>query len=323
MPWKPKHAKSLLDYVARFRRLNVHRSGDHSSPHKPALLLAVIDAVEAQQTPVNEFEFNELLRERFLGYFKIVRTDRDHANPHYPFFHLRSEGFWHHRARPGRESALNSLREASKPSDVTENIQFVTLDSELFEAIETREGRRELRATLIHEYFPWCADRIWDQVGREEAVGSAQLQIEKIPDMTEGSDADVLEAFAREYRDAAFRRVVVPAYDYRCAACGLRIVVDGSAVVEACHLIPWEVRHDDDPRNGLALCRNHHWSMDQTLIAPGPDFKWHASSTLDPRIDGQRQLVDLDGENLISPLKSAYKPREDALRFRLERLKAG
>jgi len=63
-------------------------------------------------------------------------------------------------------------------------------------------------------------------------------------------------------RDTAFSRIVRRAYDYRCAACGLRVVLEGGLyIVDAAHLIPFAETHDDDPRNGIALCKNHHWAM--------------------------------------------------------------
>ena len=62
------------------------------------------------------------------------------------------------------------------------------------------------------------------------------------------------------------------AYDYRCAATGLRILLPGGeAMVEAAHLHPFAEAGDDDPRNGIALTPDMHWAMDRHLIAPGPE----------------------------------------------------
>ena len=75
-------------------------------------------------------------------------------------------------------------------------------------------------------------------------------------------------------RDPAFRRVVNQAYDYRCAATGLRILLPGGeAMVEAAHLHPFAEAGDDDPRNGIALTPDMHWAMDRHLIAPGPEAR--------------------------------------------------
>ena len=122
-------------------------------------------------------------------------------------------------------------------------------------------------------------------------------------------------------RDPAFRRVVTQAYDYRCAATGLRILLPGGeAMVEAAHLHPFAEAGDDDPRNGIALTPDMHWAMDRHLIAPGPDLRWHVSARLDRRIPDLRALCDLEGRELLLPTEPRLYPKQDALAWRVEQL---
>lgn len=71
---------------------------------------------------------------------------------------------------------------------------------------------------------------------------------------------------SREARDKAFRRIVLEEYGCLCAVCRSTFVLkeDGRSYVEAeaAHIIPLPHRGPDDPRNGLALCRRHHWALD-------------------------------------------------------------
>jgi len=39
---------------------------------------------------------------RYLKFFVAVRNETDHANPHYPFFHLKAKSL---QPLPGREAA--------------------------------------------------------------------------------------------------------------------------------------------------------------------------------------------------------------------------
>ncbi|HSM57087.1 MAG TPA: HNH endonuclease, partial [Candidatus Sulfomarinibacteraceae bacterium] len=65
-------------------------------------------------------------------------------------------------------------------------------------------------------------------------------------------------------RDQGFRRAITRAYDHRCALCGVRILTaDGHTAIDAAHIVPWSESQNDDPRNGLALCRLCHWTFDQ------------------------------------------------------------
>lgn len=58
--------------------------------------------------------------------------------------------------------------------------------------------------------------------------------------------------------------------------------------------------------------------MDEHLIAPGPDFKWHVNQSLDPRV--YRMLLELRGQKLFLPVEPKMYPKREALEWRLERL---
>jgi putative restriction endonuclease len=314
--------EGFLDYVDRFRhlRVNINSATGEPSPHKPAMLLAVMDLVAAQEEPENRIRFDEALLGRFAEYFELVASSHDRGHPHYPFFHLRSGGFWHLIPREGREAAIEAMSTVRGRSTIEENVEHVRLDDQLFRAILDPGRRAELRAALIQEYFPSLADRLWSHIESEERVGRYQKELERATRQPPDKARERPPPYSRPERDKAFSRVVVQAYDSRCAACGLRLIVDGRTVVEACHLIPWSESKDDDPRNGMALCRNHHWALDRALIAPDPDLTWRISSVLDERIHGQHELLKLQGAGVIRPSKPRYWPRADALAYRVERL---
>jgi len=37
-------------------------------------------------------------------------------------------------------------------------------------------------------------------------------------------------------------------------------------VVEAAHIVPWSKSHNNDIRNGMALCRLCHWGLDEGML---------------------------------------------------------
>ncbi len=46
-----------------------------------------------------------------------------------------------------------------------------------------------------------------------------------------------------------------------------------SNVVEAAHIVPWSESQDDQPTNGLCLCRICHWSFDEGLMSVGKKYE--------------------------------------------------
>ncbi len=73
---------------------------------------------------------------------------------------------------------------------------------------------------------------------------------------------------SRIIRDRVFRRIVLDAYDCRCAITGLKLINgQGRAEVEAAHIKPVEAHGPDIITNGLALSGTAHWMFDRGLIS--------------------------------------------------------
>lgn len=308
---------SLDAYRKKLTLLKTNRT----SPHKICMLLAVLDLARSGALHDNRIEYSPSLLERYVRYFSAVRTARDHPNPYFPFFHLKGRltngdaSFWHAVPLPGRETVLDAMTTARKARDITENISHIELDPELFQLLQKSSNIEELADTLAKRWF----DR---ELGDLHAVVDQGKQISRYERRLRQPDPDVAtEPDPPEYvRSPAFRRVVTEIYDYRCAATGLRLLLNDMAMVEAAHIRPFSDSGDDDPRNGLALTPDMHWAMDAFLIAPGPDYKWHVTSQLDSRIPDHKIITSLDGKPLFLPREQKMYPRQDVLEWRLAQL---
>ena len=301
---------SLETYLEKFKKLRVNKSGDHVSPHKASMLLAVIRLYESGFLNENKIDYSHQLLERYSEIFGCVATDRDTKNPYFPFFHLKSDGFWKLHPLSGREAALENLNSARSGKDIAENVAYASLDDELHQLMLRPVTRNLLKEELVVFWFG----------KHRQSLEKLLVQDEYEKELRNESPAQIKEEskkYDKPIRDAAFRRVVTEVYDYRCAASGRRLVLPGELIlVEAAHLIPFSETQDDDPRNGIALTPNYHWAMDRGIISPGPDYKWHVSDIVDSRIADNKFLVELDGKELIMPKLKRFWPREDALEAR-------
>ncbi len=139
---------SLLYYESAFSELNLHRVGVQTSPHKVAMLLAVTDLIEDGTLTDNRIHYGDFLTKAFAKRFRDLRSNADRANSIYPFFHLRSEGFWHHQLKPGRSDSYRRLSTVTSPHQVHGHIAFAYLDDELFELLNNQAVRDLLRSAL-------------------------------------------------------------------------------------------------------------------------------------------------------------------------------
>lgn len=122
----------------------------------------------------------------------------------------------------------------------------------------------------------------------------------------------------RPLRDAAFRRVVLDAYDSTCAFTGLRFINGGGrAEVDAAHIRPVGDNHrgSDSVRNGLALSKTVHWLFDRGIVAVSDDLRILESPRgLPPRM---RDLMNADGRIQV-PSRMAQQPHPVNLAYHRE-----
>ncbi|MFC4359752.1 HNH endonuclease [Halobium salinum] len=121
----------------------------------------------------------------------------------------------------------------------------------------------------------------WEEITRIE---SDYLESTEQPSLTEDASPTFREVKSR-VRDSLFPKRVKRAYDHRCAVCGKkRLTPDGRPEVEAAHIYPKWKNGADDPRNGIALCRLHHWAFDEGWFTLTDDLKVRIESrtTVDP-----------------------------------------
>ncbi len=155
----------LNEYVKIFSDLNRSKSNSwpeetkFEAPHKPLLLLSVVDLIKEGVISSNIIDPTDHLSERFAKLWdKIGLENLDfEAEPsiHLPFFHLANENevnqFWHLIIKPGMEEhamqrpgSLEKLREVFVGAEINED---------LFKYLSSDDSRSVLRETLTQTYF--------------------------------------------------------------------------------------------------------------------------------------------------------------------------
>lgn len=305
-----------MDFLEALTRLKPNRRGGRFSPHKPAMMLAVLDLALAGRLPENRIELGPPLLERYRAFWEAVAEEGDRLNPFLPFFHLRSEPFWQVHAIPGKQATLDALTTVSGMAQARSLIDCASLDDSIWKALQSPEYVEQAAQVVISHWFP-------DKREALEAVWARNREVSRYERVLNEQKSEVADGTG-EYlpaRNAAFRRLVLEAYDYRCAASGWRFVLDDWALVEAAHIVPFQESRNDNPRNGLALSPTFHRLMDKGVIAPGPDMRWHLSPVVDHRFPDNRPLVEIEGSALILPRDNRRHPSPEALEWRLAQLR--
>ena len=123
------------------------------------MLLAATDLIEDGALTENSIEYSESLTGAFVARFSEIGPEGGNPKPILPYFHLRSEGFWHHRLKPGRRESYNRLPTVTSHSQIDQHIDHAYLDDELFELLDNHTVRELLRAALLENRRITTAER--------------------------------------------------------------------------------------------------------------------------------------------------------------------
>jgi putative restriction endonuclease len=147
----------------------------------------------------------------------------------------------------------------------------------------------------------------------EAGIGSG-FQENQMPFQFEQERERVSSLTSRIVRDRIFRKIVLRAYDERCAVTGLKLINgSGRAEAAAAHIRPVEASGPDIVSNGVALSGTAHWMFDRGLISLADDLEILVSRQVnDP--DSVRALINKSGR-AIEPRRVSDRPHPHFLQW--------
>jgi putative restriction endonuclease len=301
-----------MKWLSKLSKLRVDRASKTPAPHKPLLLLAIIDQIEdgAIQSPI--VRLTPELAFRFLAYWQVVAyRGRNVGQVELPFFYLKSDGILSHVAHPGLEAALAVIRPRSVAA-LNRVISHAELAGDLYQFFTIPENRTDARRVLINGdwFFPEEKSALAEALGVDASVFPKSGALEKKEDA------------AYTGRDVKFRLQIVPMYGYTCALCKLKVLLpNGTTIVEAAHIHAFSKSRNDDITNGMALCRNHHWAFDQGIWTLDPNYRVIVAighfDEMGPEHSG---LTNFHGKTIeFSWLQPHFRPSLKALEWHYDR----
>lgn len=311
----------LETYLKRFGTLRVDRNRDRytcgRAPHKPTLLLCLILLHLNRRIDLRNIDLNQsALMETWAQLWEGLEYPRP-GPINLPLYHLRSDGFWHIRFRegvhPAQPGSLSRLRDM---------VASISMDERLVRFIEDDNSRdRLINALLNGGYY---SDREVNRLRRNISdLGESFVYEERITDLVRYEfRMDPLRSLdgigvptAGAVRDSAFRRLVLDAYSRTCSFCGLRLETSrGRSVIDAAHILPFSVFRNDDIRNGLALCKTHHWLFDGGVLSVDDRYRITVSSSIDLE-HPEGIITGLNGRDLALPRDAEKYPHPSALEW--------
>lgn len=252
------------------------------APHKPVLLLAVIESFGNKEIVENWIEITDSLVQRFLDIWKILVKTPHVPTFALPFFHLKNEKgqFWKLITYPGREIPTTKSKSIKSYRALTETVCAATLSEELYLAFSNPIKREEIKAAMLEKYFG--IHQIKEYSIRETYSTQIKQQIlydpeedyaRKVKQTIDEQPKEIRDEFV-VMRSSVFRKAILEIYDNQCAVTGLKVSDSKNrSLVDACHITPFAESYNDSIRNGLALSPTFHRAFDRGLIAISDKYK--------------------------------------------------
>ncbi len=254
--------QTLSKYLHAFG--NLHRNKG-LAPHKPILLLSILDEIGRGRITDNEIVLTVELVAAFREYWQALPLPPGNwlERIWMPYRYLIQDGFWE-LVKDGHSLTGKEAGEPHSVTDARTRINYARFAPDLWLLLQDNTARQALHAYLLQKYFSITPEQVQPFVPAdplaaqlEKLIASAQSQPKpKQPKLGKENDVEYL-------RNHLFPKIVYAVYDNSCAVCSLNVRIGDSRVLIAAHIRPFAQFHDNHPSNGLSLCLNHHWAFDR------------------------------------------------------------
>ena len=114
-------------------------------------------------------------------------------------------------------------------------------------------------------------------------------------------------------RNGVFKKLVPSIYNNCCCISRMRVISTYNIqMIDACHIIPFAISHDDTIVNGIPLCPNLHRAFDRGLITVDEFYTVQVS----PSFHEDEQAYSIkqyEGMQIVLPNERKYYPAIDNL----------
>ena len=295
----------MIDSLFKIKRAN------GKAPHKPILLLALIQEIEEGRITDNRvFITPELIASFREIWSRLVEGHWD-CKFFLPFYHLSNDKpkFWFLNLEPGAALMLTSAYSPKSITALKDGVRYAYFADWLWELLQNADKRETLRKQLLEYYFPNKVLRT-EEIQRSTHTYLEQLELDFELNIAADKLPESYRIIEREARCAIFKSRIPQIYNFTCAVSRQRITTTGDVqMVDACHIRPWSKTKDDSIQNGIALSPTIHRAFDRGIIRINTDYSIAISEDITENEDSPFSLKQFAGKHILLPEKEKWWPR--------------
>lgn len=299
--------------------IKVKRAGTKfgKAPHKPILLITLLELIDKGIVIDNCFHIDADLVGIFQENWRLLVETAHQPDFTQPFYYLQSDKilglpFWqiHTNTKQPLHAHVKSVDKLSRLVD------FASFSFELYVILQHVEHRTLFLNTLLNHFFPNTAKNY--RLHKNLNDGFYKIIQSLVLNEQEG-DVKRIELVSEEdvfVRSNLFKRYIPQLYNDTCAVTGMQIrSTYNYNFVDACHIVPFSISHDDRVTNGLALCPNIHRAFDRGLLGIDSNYRIQVSSSVKDDTQHPYSLKSLANRQIILPNEEKFYPSKENLEW--------
>ncbi|MDB5014196.1 MAG: hypothetical protein JWQ25_2398 [Daejeonella sp.] len=297
-------------YLSKLTHLNRANTAYGKAPHKPVLLISIIELIEKGLVINNRVFIDTDLVAAFQENWRLLVNTLHQPDFTQPFYYLQSEKvqgeqLWFLQAKLGCQinahiQSITRLREV---------LDFGYFDEHFYSLLTNPDSRNIFKTVLLDTYFSTTKPHFIQSKSKGEGyIHDLESYILNEPEaqyktLVIDTDEDVF------VRGGLFKKLVPKVYDSTCSFTGMRLESTfAHSFIDACHIVPFSVNHDDKVNNGIALCPNLHRAFDRGLVSVDSDYRIIISNHISEIENHAYSLKLLNGRKIRLPFGNQYHP---------------
>lgn len=300
----------LNKYLHKLAHLTRGGSVYGKAPHKPVLLISVINLIEQGVITANRIYVDADLVAMFQENWRLLVNTRHQPDFTQPFYYLQNEKIegeplWFLQTKPGCQINAH-IKSVVRLAQV---LEYAYLSTELYLMLVNPATRHLIKTVLVDTYFPTTKMQYIQSKNKGSGyihemeaylLNEPEAQYKTVRIETE---EDVF------VRGGVFKKLVPKVYDSTCSFTGMRLESTfGYNFIDACHIVPFSVSQNDKVNNGIALCPNLHRAFDRGLITIDNSYRLVVSDHIAEVEDHPYSLKNLAGRKIRLPFSSRHYP---------------
>lgn len=210
----------------------------------------------------------------------------------YPFWRLQNDKIWEVEAKSPLRSRVSNTDPLK--SELVNHFAKGGFTAEVYSYLtSTPNAIKAIATELLEAHFPSSL--------HEEILNAVGLELHET-------------LYKKTSRDPQFRKLILRAYEYRCAICNWNLRLGDTLVgLEAAHIKWVQAGGPDIIINGITLCSMHHKLFDRGVFTISNDFKILVSQEANGGEGFKEWLLKYHCQNIQLPQSSIYNPSKDYL----------